>query len=138
MRLKRRTRRARPTNGTRSDAPAPEIRARLHRSARQATVLFPAPPVRTSGPAPPSLSPAFMAAYEAALAETPRVEIGASRTKPGTVTAAVAGYFGSLAFASLAAGTRRTRRQILERFRAEHGEKGIATLGRAHVERMVN
>src|SRR5260221_2916859 len=83
-------------------------------------------------------SPDFMAAYEAALAETPRVEIGASRTKPGTVTAAVAGYFGSLAFASLAAGTRRTRRQILERFRAEQGEQGIATLGRAHVERMVN
>ena len=83
-------------------------------------------------------SPEFMAAYEAALAETPRIEIGASRSKPGTVAAAVAGYFGSLAFATLAEGTRRTRRQILERFRVEHGDKGIATLGRAHVERMVN
>ncbi len=83
-------------------------------------------------------SPDFMAAYEAALADAPRIEIGASRMKPGTVAAAVAGYFGSLAFAGLAETTRRTRRQILERFRAEHGDKGIATLARAHVERMVN
>lgn len=84
-------------------------------------------------------SPAFMAAYEAAIADAPRIEIGASRTRPGTVAAAIAGYFGSIAFASgLAESTRRTRRQILERFRTEHGDKGIATLGRAHVERMVN
>ncbi len=83
-------------------------------------------------------SPDFMAAYEAALADAPRIEIGASRMKPGTVAAAVAGYFGSLAFAGLAETTRRTRRQILERFRGEHGDKGIATLARAHVERMVN
>jgi len=83
-------------------------------------------------------SPEFMGAYEAALAEAPRIEIGARRTKPGTVAAAVAGYFGSLEFVGFAETTRRTRRQILERFRAEHGDKGIATLGRAHVERMVN
>ncbi len=83
-------------------------------------------------------SPDFMTAYWAALADAPRVEVGASRTKPGTVAAAVAGYFGSLAFAGLAETTRRTRRQILERFRGEHGDKGIATLARAHVERMVN
>jgi integrase len=83
-------------------------------------------------------SPDFMTAYEAALADAPRVEVGASRTKPGTVAAAVAGYFCSLAFTGLAETTRRTRRQFLERFRGEHGDKGIATLARAHVERMVN
>jgi integrase len=83
-------------------------------------------------------SPDFMGAYEAALAEAPRIEIGARRMRPGTVAAAVAGYFASLEFAGLAETTRRTRRQILERFRVEHGDKGIATLGRAHVERMVN
>jgi len=38
----------------------------------------------------------------------------------------------------LADSTRRTRRQILERFRVEHGDKGIATLGKIHIERMVN
>ena len=40
----------------------------------------------------------FMAAYDAAL-HGARVELGASRSKPGTVAAAVAGYFGSMAFA---------------------------------------
>src|SRR5215467_5434184 len=70
-------------------------------------------------------SPEFMEAYQLALDDTPRVEIGARRTKPGTVASAVAGYFGSSAFAGLAETTRRTRRQILERFRAEHGDKGI-------------
>jgi integrase len=83
-------------------------------------------------------SPEFMSAYEAVLSETPRPEIGARRTKPGTVASAVAGYFGSATFANLAESTRRTRRQILERFRAEHGDKAIATLGKTHVERMVN
>jgi integrase len=83
-------------------------------------------------------SPEFMTAYEAVLSETPRLEIGARRTKPGTVAAAAAGYFGSATFANLAESTRRTRRQILERFRAEHGDKAIATLGKTHVERMVN
>jgi integrase len=81
-----------------------------------------------------------MSAYEAALGgeSAPRAELGLARSKPGTVAAAVAGYFGSLAFSSLAESTRVTRRGILERFRADHGDKGIATLGRAHVERMVN
>jgi integrase len=83
-------------------------------------------------------SPEFMSAYEAVLSETPRLEICARRTKPGTVAPAVAGYFGSATFANLAESTRRTRRQILERFRAEHGDKAIATLGKTHVERMVN
>jgi hypothetical protein len=54
------------------------------------------------------------------------------------VAAAVAGYFGSMAFAGLAEGTQRERRRILECFRAEHGEKGIATLGKIHVERMMS
>jgi hypothetical protein len=45
-------------------------------------------------------------------------------------------YFGSATFASLAESTHRMRRQILERFRAEHGDKAIAILGKTHVERM--
>jgi integrase len=85
-------------------------------------------------------SPEFMAAYEAATngQTAPRLEIGANRSRPGTVNAAVAGYFASLAFANLADGTRRIRRNILERFRADHGDKGIATLTRVHVERMLS
>jgi integrase len=82
-------------------------------------------------------SPEFMAAYETAKAGE-RKEIGVMRSRPGSVAAAVGGYFGSLAFARLAKTTRHMRRGILERFRDEHGDKGIATLGRAHVERMVS
>ena len=82
-------------------------------------------------------SPQFMTAYEAAVSEAPRVEIGAARIKPGTVAAAVAGYFGSAGFSNHAESTRRTRRQILERFRAEHGDKSISGLGRNHVERLL-
>jgi hypothetical protein len=84
-------------------------------------------------------SPEFMAAYQDAREGAPRVEVGAARSGPGTVAAAVASYFDSAVFATgLAESTRRTRRRILERFRNEHGDKGIATLGKIHVERMVN
>jgi hypothetical protein len=72
----------------------------------------------------------FMAAYQAALAgvTAPAVEIGANRTKPGTVDAAVVGYYQSLTFRELAPSTQRMRRQIIERFRVEHGAKQISTL----------
>jgi integrase len=81
----------------------------------------------------------FMETYAAALATktAPRIEIGVGRTKPGTVAALVAAYLGSIAFGNLAAETQRSRRGILERFRAEHGDKRVALLGREHVERMV-
>jgi integrase len=82
-------------------------------------------------------SPEFMAALELAEKGAPKIEIGTRRTRPGTVAAAVASYFGSLAFANLAETTRQSRKTLLERFRSEHGDKGIATLARAHVERMV-
>jgi integrase len=82
-------------------------------------------------------SPSFMAAYEAALeGEAPRIEIGASRTKPGTINALVVSYFNSMAFQALAQETKRTRRNILERFRAEHGDKRSALLKREHVNVM--
>jgi integrase len=77
---------------------------------------------------------AFMSAYAAALdGEAPRVEIGAARTKPGTLSAAIVSYYASVAFLNLAPGTRRMRRNILERFRAEHGDKRIALLQRRHI-----
>jgi integrase len=83
-------------------------------------------------------SPEFMDAYEAALAgETAREEIGASRTRPGTVNAAIIGYYTSLAFRALAPSTQQMRRNILERFRAEHGDKRIALLPREVVKRLL-
>jgi integrase len=83
-------------------------------------------------------SPSFMAAYEVAMGEAPtRPQIGASRTKPGTVNAAIISYYNSAAFQALAAETKRTRRCILERFRAEHGDKRVALLQRQHIDKMV-
>jgi integrase len=67
-----------------------------------------------------------------------RIEIGAGRSKPGTVAALVAAYLGSMAFGNMAAETRRTRRNVLDRFRVEHGEKRVALLGREHVQTMVS
>jgi hypothetical protein len=59
----------------------------------------------------------FMAAYQQALACTQPQQIGADRTKPGTVNAAIAGYYTCGAFRNLAPTTQQQRRSILERFR---------------------
>ena len=81
----------------------------------------------------------LMQAYTNALAgvTAPHVEIGASRSKPGTAAAAVALYLGSLAFGSLATSTQRNRRWTLERFREYYGDQKSAELQRGHVERML-
>jgi integrase len=80
-----------------------------------------------------------MAAYQSALsADPPRVEPGTSRALPGTVNAAVTGYFNSAAFRKMAPDSRRTRRGILEQFRSEHGEKRISLLKREHIQGMLN
>src|SRR2546422_7726268 len=65
---------------------------------------------------------AFNDAYQAALAgaeDSPAPPIGASRTMPGTINAAIISYVSSAAFTALAPETRGPRRRILERFRAE-------------------
>jgi integrase len=82
----------------------------------------------------------FMEAYQAALAgaTAPRHEVGASRTKPGTVNAAIVGYCQSLAFRALAPGTQAKRRAILERFRDAHGEKRIATLPQRFISHLLS
>jgi hypothetical protein len=61
----------------------------------------------------------FMAGYERALAGSQPQEIGASRTKPGTVNAAIVGYYTCLSFRELAVGTQIMRRRILEKFREQ-------------------
>jgi integrase len=77
-------------------------------------------------------SPQFMEVYEAALSGQP-LQIGTSRTKPGTVSAAIIGYYYDQSFLALAPSTQRPLRGILERFRAEHGDKHIALLQRQHI-----
>jgi integrase len=70
----------------------------------------------------------FMEAYQAAL-DAPRPPIGEKRSNAGTVGATIGAYYlSSLYFGSLAPGTQGMRRAILERFRAEHGDKPIASM----------
>jgi hypothetical protein len=82
----------------------------------------------------------FMAAYGAALASTSNapVEIGASRTTPGTIAALVSNYYKSNAWLELAQDTRQTRRPLLERFREQHGDKRVALLRRDHFEKLLS
>jgi integrase len=70
----------------------------------------------------------FMTAYQTALAAAP-IPIGADkRSKPGSVSAALAEYFTSQTFRSLSGGTPAKRRAILERFREQHGHMPLAAL----------
>ena len=85
-------------------------------------------------------SPEFMEAYQSSLARIgiKSVEIGAKRTMAGSVDAAIVKYYRSDAFTkALAPETQRMRRNILERFRAEHRGKRIATLQRGHVLKLL-
>ncbi len=81
----------------------------------------------------------FMAAYQTALAAASTItEIGANRHKPGTVAATVSGYLASREYRDgLAAGTKRLRRGVLEKFRVQHKDGPIASLRRVHIERML-
>jgi integrase len=81
----------------------------------------------------------FMAAYAAALAGLPEhlVEIGSSRTLPGTINALVVNYYSSSEWQKFALDTQKNRRRLIERFRAEHGDKRVALLQREHILKML-
>jgi integrase len=70
----------------------------------------------------------FVEAYQRAL-DGQQMPVGAGRTKAGTLNAAIVGYYDStMFFGALAPSTKQIRRQILERFRADHSDKPIAML----------
>jgi hypothetical protein len=82
----------------------------------------------------------FMSDYHAALADAPRKEIGAERTRPGSVSQTIIAYYRDNSFTSLAAGTRAMRRAILEQFRQEQppgtvpfGKRPLAPLRQQHI-----
>lgn len=80
----------------------------------------------------------FLDAYQAALGATPHSDIGASRTAPGTINALVVSYYKSDAWThSLEEDTRKTRRRIIEKFRAKHGDKRVALLWEDHILKML-
>jgi hypothetical protein len=78
-----------------------------------------------------------MAAYSAALASVPE-EIGERRTLPGTISALVVAYYRSDEWQHrLGVDTKKMRRRIIERFRAQHGDKRVAFLQREHILQML-
>ncbi|MEY9184648.1 tyrosine-type recombinase/integrase [Bradyrhizobium sp. USDA 313] len=84
-------------------------------------------------------SPAFMEAYEQAKVSGARLALGAGRTAPGTVNAALVSYYQSVAFTKgLAATTQKNRRAILENFRKEHGDKRIALMHAQHMQAIIS
>jgi integrase len=83
----------------------------------------------------------YMTAYAAALSAptvTPIIEVGATRTLAGSVSAMVVGYTGSADFHNLAPASQAQYRRILEGLRREHGNRSIATLERRHVVAMLD
>ncbi|WP_075216040.1 site-specific integrase [Mongoliimonas terrestris] len=84
-------------------------------------------------------TPEFMAEYQACLDKeaAPRIEVGKSRSKPGTVSALIAAYLASPEFTGLAKTSQTTYRGIIERFRVEHGEKRVALIQRQHIKAII-
>lgn len=79
-----------------------------------------------------------MEAYAAALkgeASAPR--IGTKRALPGTINALVIAYFTSPEYLSLSESTQSTYRNIIERFRREHGHRRVAHLHRDKIKEML-
>jgi integrase len=92
---------------------------------------------RTPLPGPYN-SPEFLEAYWALRnGEVPKAEIGAGRTEPGTVNAAIVVLYKHPSFTKNRPITRQTDRNILEAFRAKHGDKRIALLQQHHIEAMI-
>ena len=76
----------------------------------------------------------FMAAYSAALdRDKIKTDIGSSRSIPGTVNAVIAAFYQSPGFTKNKPITQSTDRNILESFRALHGDKRIALMEERHI-----
>jgi len=84
-------------------------------------------------------TPAFMERYGQALegVTVQAANIGASRTLPGSVNALVVSYYKSPDFRGLKASTATVRRNIIESFRREHGDKPVARLRHEHIKNII-
>jgi integrase len=81
----------------------------------------------------------FMRQYATALdgVKEQAVNVGASRTIPGSFDALCVSYYRSPEFRGLKASTQTVRRNIIERFRREHGDKPLKGLQRAHIKDII-
>src|SRR6516225_9923178 len=80
----------------------------------------------------------FMRQYAAVLdgVKEQTKNIGSDRTKPGTVNALIVSYY-TLVFPTLKPSTQRLRRNILERFRREHGNDPVNRLEQKHIAAII-
>jgi integrase len=82
----------------------------------------------------------FMRQYAAALErdQGEQGQVGATmRTLPGSFSALCVSYYGSPEFRDLKASTQKVRRNVLERFRAEHGHRRLADLEPSHIRSII-
>jgi integrase len=81
----------------------------------------------------------FMRQYALALdgVQAQATNIGARRTIPGSFDALCVSYYRSPEFRGLKASTQAVRRNIIERFRNEHGGKPIARLERRNIKDII-
>jgi integrase len=81
----------------------------------------------------------FMRQYAAALdgLKEQAHEIGAQRTKPGSINALCVSYYRSPEFRDLKPSTQTMRRNIIEKFRLAHGDKPLKGLGVAHIKDII-
>jgi hypothetical protein len=81
----------------------------------------------------------FMEAYQTAFsnASETMIDIGASRTTPGTINAIIVAFYKHYRFNKNKPITQQTDRNILEALRAQHGEKRVALLEQRHIEAMI-
>lgn len=80
----------------------------------------------------------FMDSYRAAqVTAAQKPAIGIDRNSPDSIARWVGLYLDSAAFAALAPDTRRTRRNLLERFRAKYGDKRAAMLDQQGIENVI-
>jgi integrase len=78
----------------------------------------------------------FMQRYHAALDGDARQlqEFKEARVGPGTIDEVIVNFYRSTDFAKLKASTKKVRRNMLERFREQHGKKRVALLTPAHIK----
>jgi len=81
----------------------------------------------------------FMRQYAKALegVKAQASNIGIARTIPGSFDALCVSYYRSPDFQGLKASTQRVRRNMIERFRNEHGTKPVSRLGRSHIKDII-
>ena len=80
----------------------------------------------------------FMRQYAAALEQEQTNGPDRRRAHPARlVLGACVAYYGSPGFRGLKASTQTVRRNILERFRAEHGHRPLKDLKRAHIQTII-